>query len=96
MKKTFALIFTFIFSLSALAGVKALENTKDALDAAIKDFSANNTTEKVEDFRAIKIWRHADDYNIRFYLQNSAPVEYTCGLDTTEAIRPPMICTLID
>lgn len=78
MKKLIALTFAFFFSFSAFAGLAAFDNSKKALDLVIEQFTESNTTETIEQYRAVKIWHHAKAVNVRIYLRNSKPVLYKC------------------
>jgi len=71
-------MFAFFFSFSAFASLAAFDNSKRALDLVIEQFTENNTAEIIEQYRAIKIWHHAKDVNVRIYLRRSAPILYKC------------------
>jgi len=78
LKKLIALTFAFFFSFSAFAGLQAFDNSKRALDLVIEQFTENNTAEMIEQYRAVKIWHHAKNVNVRIYLRNAKPVLYKC------------------
>ena len=88
MKKLIALTFALFFSFSTFAGLAAVDNSKRALDLAFENFTENNTAETIEQYRAVKIWHHAKNTNVRIYLRGAKPVLYKC---TGERL----VCTLI-
>lgn len=78
LKKLITLTFAFFFSFSAFAGLAAFDNSKKALDLVIEQFTETNSTEMLEQYRAIKIWHYAKTVNVRIYLRNAKPVLYKC------------------
>jgi hypothetical protein len=88
LKKLIALTFAFFFSFSAFAGLQAFDNSKKALDLAFEQFTENTAAEVVETYRAVKIWHHEKDTNVRIYLRGHDPVLYKCTGDR-------IVCTLV-
>jgi len=79
LKKLIALTFAFFFSFSAFAGVWSIDNSRKALDLVMEQWTTTNSAETIEQYRAVKIWHHAKDVNVRIYLRGAKPVLWKCN-----------------